>query len=506
MRCRNGQVNSSGGNSVACGEWDYSCHTYVHDSTRIDSIRHKTISHSITGFNGSSYVYTTSPVYNYFWVTDSIGNLNIDSILSSSDTIVSFGIIAFPGTLNNDIIDTLSTTIAWNPYSYTYDTLGNVINIDTLPIVGSINISELIYYKRYPMAFQIMSFVTPYGIGLDLGAEGKTWYFDMTDYIPVFKGPKRITVSGGGQWQEDMDIKFYFIVGTPVRDVIENQQVWRPQSKSYTAIMSDDSFEPRNVLMNPNATSYKLKTTITCHGQEGEIVPRYHYLNLNGGAQDFVWQLWTECAGNPIYPQGGTWIYDRAGWCPGQASDIREDDITSLVNSGQTHSIDYGLNAASGSSNYWVSSQLISYGQANNVLDASVIKILSPTNETKYSRTNPICSKPQVIIQNTGTDILTSLRIKYWINNSTTPQVYNWTGNLNFLEKEEVELPDSPNLWADIDYSSGLDIGEVTTYDHDPKKNKFYHEFSDAYLKYIRRRRVNCYFRSWKYYVLAKIY
>ena len=187
MRCRNGQVNSSGGNSVACGEWDYSCHTYVHDSTRIDSIRHKTISHSITGFNGSSYVYTTSPVYNYFWVTDSIGNLNIDSILSSSDTIVSFGIIAFPGTLNNDIIDTLSTTIAWNPYSYTYDTLGNVINIDTLPIVGSINISELIYYKRYPMAFQIMSFVTPYGIGLDLGAEGKTWYFDMTDYIPVFK-------------------------------------------------------------------------------------------------------------------------------------------------------------------------------------------------------------------------------------------------------------------------------------------------------------------------------
>ena len=29
MRCRNGLVNTSGGNSVACGEWDYSCHTYI---------------------------------------------------------------------------------------------------------------------------------------------------------------------------------------------------------------------------------------------------------------------------------------------------------------------------------------------------------------------------------------------------------------------------------------------------------------------------------------------
>ena len=38
MRCKDGQVNQSGGNNVACGEWDYSCHTYIHDSTRIDSI------------------------------------------------------------------------------------------------------------------------------------------------------------------------------------------------------------------------------------------------------------------------------------------------------------------------------------------------------------------------------------------------------------------------------------------------------------------------------------
>ena len=53
MRCRNGQVNTSGGNSVACGEWDYSCYTYIHDSSRVDSVMHKVVSHEISNFSGS---------------------------------------------------------------------------------------------------------------------------------------------------------------------------------------------------------------------------------------------------------------------------------------------------------------------------------------------------------------------------------------------------------------------------------------------------------------------
>ena len=130
----------------------------------------------------------------------------------------------------------------------------------------------------------------------------KTWYFDLTDYAPVFQGPKRITVSGGGQWQEDMDIKFLFIVGTPPRDVVDMQQIWRPQFKRYIRIMNNSAFEPRNVIMNPNASSYKLKSVITGHGQEGEFIPRDHYINIDGGTQDYIWQVWTPCAGNPVYP------------------------------------------------------------------------------------------------------------------------------------------------------------------------------------------------------------
>jgi hypothetical protein len=346
MRCKNAQINTSGGNNVACGEWDYSCHTYIHDSTRVDSILYTVASYSISGFTGTIYNYSTTPIYNYFYSLNASGLLILDSIIASPDTILELGIISNHGTLNHDIIDTLSVSFYYQPYSYTYDTSGSIINIDTLTSNGTLNITTLNYYRRYPMAFQIMSFVTPYGIGLDLGAEGKTWYFDVTDYYPVLKGDKRITVSGGGQWQEDMDIKFLFIVGTPPRDVLEMQQIWRPQSKGYGAIMADDAFEPRDVLMHSNASAYKLRTTITGHGQEGEFIPQNHYLNIDGGTQEYIWPVWTECAENPIYPQGGTWIYDRAGWCPGQASDLREDDITQLVNPGQIHNIDYGVSSA----------------------------------------------------------------------------------------------------------------------------------------------------------------
>ncbi|RUA16213.1 MAG: hypothetical protein DSY83_06015 [Flavobacteriia bacterium] len=43
---------------------------------------------------------------------------------------------------------------------------------------NTINITTLNYYKKYPARFELMSFVTPYGIGLDLGEKGKTWQFN----------------------------------------------------------------------------------------------------------------------------------------------------------------------------------------------------------------------------------------------------------------------------------------------------------------------------------------
>ena len=91
MRCKDGQVNTSGGNNVACGEWDYSCHTYIHDSTRIDSIMHKTSSHlTSNGLPVNILDYSTVPIYNYFYLVDSLGYQVLDSLVVDSDTIFEF--------------------------------------------------------------------------------------------------------------------------------------------------------------------------------------------------------------------------------------------------------------------------------------------------------------------------------------------------------------------------------------------------------------------------------
>ena len=416
-------------------------------------------------------------------INDTIIISSIDSSIAIPNTITLRHIVPNYGTVINDSIGVLylDSILGWESISYIYTYDENGLNTVTMPanIDSTINISELTYYTRYPMAFQIMSFVTPFGGWLDFGENGKTWHFDVTDFSPILKGEKRITMSGGGQWQEDVDIKFLFIVGTPPRDVLNMQQIWRPQSKGYSTIMADRSFEPRNYRLLSNAQSYKLRTVITGHGQQGEFIPQTHYINVDGGAINDSWQVWTQCADNPIYPQGGTWTYDRAGWCPGQASDLRELDITSVVTPGQSHSFDYGVNSASGSSNYWVSSQLVSYGDINHTLDASVSEILSPTNHPTQIRKNPMCSKPKIIIQNTGSTILTSLKIEYWCNNSTIKEVYQWNGNLNFLEKEEVILPVSSTLWDNISYSGAEVQGDVTFFENNSEFNNFHVEISN---------------------------
>ena len=198
------------------------------------------------------------------WIIISIMNDTIiDSLLATPNIVTLRDIFPNYSTMQNDSIGIVLIDTLWESlsYVYTFDTSGMVTTIDTTHIDGTININELNYYNRYPMAFQIMSFVTPYGMGVNFGEFGESWYFDVTDFTPVLQGPKRMTISGGGQWQQDLDIKFLFIVGTPPKDVLEMQQIWRPQSKGYSTIMSDRAFEPRSNLMLVQKRKRKKKSS-----------------------------------------------------------------------------------------------------------------------------------------------------------------------------------------------------------------------------------------------------
>ncbi len=57
----------------------------------------------------------------------------------------------------------------------------------------------------------------------------------------------------------------------------------------------------------------------------------------------YEWVHIQVCPGNPQYPRGGTWIYDRAGWCPGEAVDWFDLDLTPLFSLGVPVTFNYGV-------------------------------------------------------------------------------------------------------------------------------------------------------------------
>ncbi len=402
-------------------------------------------------FLQGNYVLTTN--------TDTV----IDTIQNFQHSVRAYTVHKMSGLKSDSISNTLS--YYWpGGYEYLFDTNGIAVDSFQVSNSGSIAPVYLPYYRRYPMRFELVSFVTPYGIGLDFGLDGETWVFDITDFSPILTGDKRMTMEWGGQWQEEMDIQFEFIVGTPPRDVIDIEQIWRVTKPSYNSISNELDFRPRDVPMLSTGQSFKIRSAITGHGQEGEFIARDHFIDVNDGSLKEQWSVWKECAANPVHPQGGTWIYDRAGWCPGMATDLREIDITSKVTAGSTAKIDYGVVFASGASNYIVNNQLVTYGSTNFSLDASIVEIQSPTTSVAYAKRNQSCMNPTIVIKNTGSTDLTSVDIEYWINDATEKQSYTWTGNLEFNEEETVVLPSvGSNLWKNMK----------------PDNNRFYAELSN---------------------------
>jgi hypothetical protein len=375
--------------------------------------------------------------------------------------------IYYYDTKGTDIVLKDSLNVFKAGYSYVYDNeTGFVIDSVYFKSDSSIYITALDYYKKYPSKFELMSFVTPYGIGLDLGPEGKTWQFDVTDFKPVLTGKKRLSVEFG-KYQEELDIKFLFIKGIPPRNVVKIQQIWRAGvERNYIQILDNGCFEPRNVVLNHTSSMFKIRTAITGHGQEGEFIGRNHFINLNGGEKEFNWLVWKECADNPVYPQGGTWIYDRAGWCPGAPTTLKEIEITNMVIPGDTVMMDYGIQTASGDSRYIVNCQLVSYGSPNFKYDIAIDEIQRPSKRIEFARFNPICFDPEIVIQNRGSEALTAAVITYYVEGGQKYS-FNWSGNLSFLEKDTITLAiDNTSFWigngsnvfvAEIDYSENIE-------------------------------------------------
>ncbi len=346
-----------------------------------------------------------------------------------------------------------------------YDENNTVISSVPFSGTATLNNSTITYFEE---PFEVINdveigrFITPYGISFDLGPNGFTWIYDITDYQQYLSG---IVDLAAHNTQELIDLKFAFIEGIPPRDVHNRRPIWSDRkSYTYAAMDNDVVLSATPVQLADSSEMFKIKTRFTGHGHNGNNnccewgfgAGRDHEILVDGVSR-FNWEIWEEtaCGDNPNVSQGGTWPYAREGWCPGDLVKEYDHELTPFVTPGTSVTLDYDItdvpanDLAQGNGNYVVAMDLISYGAPNFQIDAAVVDILNPNSWEYYRKWNPSCQNPRVIIQNTGEQTLTSARVTVWVDYFNQVS-FDWTGNLEFLEKEIVEIPiNDITFWYD---------------------------------------------------------
>ena len=321
--------------------------------------------------------------------------------------------------------------------SYVYDSDG--IPVDTTFWSSDFQLvnNEFSYYETFEIVdrYELGRYITPYGINLDL-EEGWTWIYDVTDFALLLTDSVDLNC---GNWQELLDLKFAFIHGTPPRDLNRIERIW---NGNWGLSGFNDNIEPVTIEFNEEDEMARFMSVATGHGfgndanNCAEFCYNVHELEVDGQSE-WSWQIMQECADNPLFPQGGTWVYDRAGWCPGMEGRRYDFELTPWVDNGEVE-LDYVIETDP-YGNYVFESYVFTYGAPNFTTDVEVSEILAPSNFRLHSRENPMCQRPVVRIRNNGSDPLTSVLFTFGVAGETM-ETYTWEGSLGFLESVDVTL------------------------------------------------------------------
>lgn len=368
--------------------------------------------------------------------------VTVDSIAADPMSVVRFAVADGKAVAT----DTLTVWPA-NPRVTRFDRQGRVADSVRLAADSVFHLVRIPYDRKFERIdrYELGRYITPYGNGLNLG-EGFTWTYDVSDFRPLLHDT--VYLNAYNQ-QELVDMTFEFVKGTPPRDPISVTNLWNGGFPYGHGAGIESYLTPKRVKIPTNAANSRIRMTPTGHGFGGtencaEFCPKEHGILVNNTSRykRLVWR--DNCNVNPVYPQGGTWVYSRTNWCPGAEVWTYEFELTPWVTPGDSVTLDYNVtpytwNGQGSSPYYQIETQLVTYGAPNFTLDAALDAVKAPSTTDLYKRMNPICSNPVVVIRNTGSTPLTSLDIIYGIAGGPT-RTFNWTGQLNFLETAEVKL------------------------------------------------------------------
>ncbi|MFT5969811.1 MAG: hypothetical protein ACI8ZO_000308, partial [Flavobacteriales bacterium] len=264
-------------------------------------------------------------------------------------------------------------------------------------------------------------------------------------------------------------LDFDFIEGTPARNTLSIQNIYNGgYTHSNPTDFEQNKWAPTKRRIHADAVTAAIKTTITGHGFDNstscaEFCPKDFslYVDLQKRFDATIWN--DQCGENPVYPQAGTWIYDRANWCPGGKGTIQEFEITPFITPNKNTWFDMNLEGfnwtGAQAPSYNTDAILFCYGALNHSVDVSMSRIIAPNNDKEYNRINPICGgNPVIEVQNLGATKLTTVTINYGVKGGAQ-KTFNWAGDLDFNEKAVVDLP---ALNFPEDWTGTADVFEVS--------------------------------------------
>lgn len=191
-------------------------------------------------------------------------------------------------------------------------------------------------------SFELARYITPYGIACG------GWSVPITDFKDVLGGEVEFTstvfVYTQTGWLVDLSI-----------DLIEGDNsftkvspLWQRPYHVYGDPDISYDLDAVTVDVQENTSTSHVRMTISGHGQgntnnAAEFYEVDHTLEADGTVID-THHLWNDdCADNPCENQNGTWLFPRAGWCPGQEVAPYIINTSSVANAGASVTLDYVL-------------------------------------------------------------------------------------------------------------------------------------------------------------------
>ncbi len=430
--------------SGGCSDWDYTTQINVLIPTGvIDSTLREAPSFTVDGNQIDTFYYSTDTTYSTAFNSTTTST---DTSANDSQELILFSDFQNP----TDPTDT-NEVFAANYYMYTYDTNGDVTDSTFVTATDTLYLIKTEYYHYFEIIdkIELGRAITPYANGFAT-TWNRQYLFDVTEFAPLLNGTKKIQAHYSG-WSDGFTatIDFHFVTGTPPRDVVSFNPLWHASPKygvNVNGVHTIENVIDEKTYSMDNATYSELTFTPTGHGfGSGDPCAEFcekTFTVLSNGTNSGQESMWKDdCGENALFPQPGTWLYDRANWCPGEQVPKFKFDLTPNTVAGtNTIDVDFENYNATQNGSYTIDAYVVTYGAFNFTNNVEIVDILAPSDKFDHSRFNPICGNPKFVFKNLSNQNVTDVTFEYGIEGYTSTY-FNWTGNLAPLQEEEVTLP-----------------------------------------------------------------